>query len=273
MAGFFIVKFYQYIQILSIDVVAGACITSLFISEVLSINVSYKGILCLAICVWLIYTVDHIRDGKRTEKPSSKRHQFHKRYAKLLLYIVGVISVLGVFLLPTLHPKLLIYGVILLLAVGVYFTLISFTPLKNFKEPMVALLYTFGVLACPLSVDLGQNRLTLIAVGSFIFFAALINLLFLSLKEFEQDIIDGHASMVVKLGKGNAYRLLLLILILNVFPIIYLVTINQLFLLVFGLMELVLALLTVYSKRFNNEFTYRFLGDAVFVIPIVYFLV
>jgi hypothetical protein len=51
---------WELIKNLSLDVTAGAVISSLFVGKVFKVQLSLNMIFGLGIAIWLIYTVDHL---------------------------------------------------------------------------------------------------------------------------------------------------------------------------------------------------------------------
>ena len=66
-------KAYRLINILSIDVVAGAVCSALFFARLLQVSLLPYGIISLALTVWIIYTADHLLDAKRVEGVATTR--------------------------------------------------------------------------------------------------------------------------------------------------------------------------------------------------------
>ena len=58
-------RFYQYINILSLDIAAGAVISAVFFAQIFNVQIKPYGLLALGLTVWIIYTVDHLRDAKK----------------------------------------------------------------------------------------------------------------------------------------------------------------------------------------------------------------
>src|SRR6476659_9916470 len=91
-------RYYKLANILSLDVVAGAVICSIFFSQVFNTVIRVSGIISLALSVWIIYTVDHLLDARRiTRQASTVRHRFHQKnqkilYSVLLLAFLVVVS-------------------------------------------------------------------------------------------------------------------------------------------------------------------------------------
>jgi hypothetical protein len=70
-------------NILSLDVVAGAVAGALFFGEILQVQLSFSVLTALGLTVWIIYTLDHLRDAKQIlNVASTDRHRFHQEHFK-----------------------------------------------------------------------------------------------------------------------------------------------------------------------------------------------
>ena len=67
-----ILRLCQTLNILSIDIAAGAVICCAFFADILGVSVLPYGFITLGLTVWIIYTVDHLLDVWR-EKPNPLR--------------------------------------------------------------------------------------------------------------------------------------------------------------------------------------------------------
>jgi len=64
-------RIYQFINVLSLDVVAGAMVSALFFARIFKVQILPWGVLALGLTVWTIYTTDHLVDAKRVNIPLS----------------------------------------------------------------------------------------------------------------------------------------------------------------------------------------------------------
>ncbi|MDH5598881.1 MAG: hypothetical protein OEY34_07145, partial [Cyclobacteriaceae bacterium] len=144
-------KIYRWGQVFSLDIVLGACIMAWFLGETLFSPVNYYILSALGLCIWIIYTMDHMFDAQSTEFPILFwRHKVHQKYSRILGVIIGVLIMLGVIIIvPNLSYRVLLYGSILLVFVIVYLLLIKFGG-YFLKEIFAALLYTLGIVTGPL---------------------------------------------------------------------------------------------------------------------------
>jgi len=265
-------------KILSLDIVLGACVGTLFIANYLQIKLPLTGLFVLALTVWLIYTFDHLLDAQKiSHQAHTARHLFHqKHFFKLILcwVIVFVINFLMTFTLPL---TTIIWGVILIGIVVVYFIITNvFKKSYAFlKEPMAALIYTSGVFLGPISVykEILSNEVYVLFCQYTL--VAMINLMVFSTFDKNIDDIDGHPSLIKFLGRGHSTKLIWS------FGIIFmLITISGLYFYhdykpfvimqsILILMTLTLLFILVRKSFFEENERYRLFGDAVFLYPII----
>lgn len=92
----FLIKLYQRITWLSIDVVLGAMSGMLFFSRALRIELDWQEYALLGMAVWCIYTADHLMDARKLSSVHREdRHHFHLIYQKPLLVMLGIVGVFG----------------------------------------------------------------------------------------------------------------------------------------------------------------------------------
>src|SRR5688572_15677356 len=102
---------YQYVNILSLDVVAGAVICSLFFARIFNLMVSQYGLAALALTVWIIYTIDHLRDAKTIRKvASTDRHRFHQKYFGHILITLCLVAAVDFVIILFVPQKVLLLG-------------------------------------------------------------------------------------------------------------------------------------------------------------------
>ena len=86
-----IISVYRLLNILSIDVAAGAVICALFFARLFEVQIKPYGLISLGLTVWIIYTADHLLDGIKTHhRAATKRHQFHQYHFKVLCVVMIV---------------------------------------------------------------------------------------------------------------------------------------------------------------------------------------
>lgn len=266
---------YKVLQLLSIDVVLGACATSFLVAQVLGIILPLIIYISLGGSVWLTYTIDHLLDANtNTKEVVTPRHSFHKKYFKELIYIwLLVFMATGVFSLFYLPIQTIYFGIIAVALVIIHLVLVKLLGSKVSvyiqKELGIALTYSLGVLVGPLSLmSEFPNYLYLVVLQ--VFTLAFINLIEFSYFEVDADTKQGQTSLVHNIGKGNVSRLIRLLVcfgaVLNVISYLYFQEYYVLQL-VLSVMYLVLLFILLKKDYFAQDERYRLWGDMVFIFP------
>src|SRR5688572_12452621 len=182
----FLNHLYQYANILSLDVVAGAVISSLFFARLLHATVPAPVLAMLAFTVWIIYTLDHLRDARTIPGiASTDRHRFHQKHFRVIAATLAIVTVADLALIWFVSKDIIRAGAMLATVVIAYLVLQRY--LKFLKEIFVACLYTAGILLPSLvntSSDISSFH-HLVFVKFFI--TALMNLLLFSLFDHHKD--------------------------------------------------------------------------------------
>lgn len=259
---------YQYINILSIDVVIGAIISSLFFGRLLNHQLSNVVLIALGLTVWMIYTVDHLRDARNIKGvASTDRHRFHQRYFKKIVWVLLAVIVVDVVAISLLPPDVVIAGFILGFAVLLYLMLQR--SLKFMKEFFVAVLYTAGVLMPSVSdLDDGLLIVHYITIAQFAI-TALMNLLLFSLFDHEVDRSDRQHSFVTWFGPRLTSTTIFLLGVLNIVSGIWMWTVDVRVAVVFIAMNMMLLGILFLKHHLVHNNYYRIMGDAVFFIPVI----
>jgi 4-hydroxybenzoate polyprenyltransferase len=269
-----ILELYKFINILSLDVAAGAVICASFFARVMNIEILPQGLISLGLTVWIIYTADHLLDAKKLkQEASTRRHRFHQQHFKILLLLLVAAVFLDVTQIYFIRSIVFVAGLSLAFFVGIYFLIQQ--RIGSFKELLGTLLYTGGVLLVPLSIkhQLSSSVILLIIQFSIIVW---INLLLFSWIDKPRDEKDKHHSFATTFGFIVTRRILLLLFsIAAVLIVVQLVMfpINTLAAWILSLMTMFLLLIFLKKDFFEAEDRYRLLGDAVFLLPIIYILI
>jgi len=261
---------YSRLNVLSLDVAAGAVCSSLFFAKLLDVNILPYGLLSLAMSVWIIYTIDHLLDAKKIVAPAStERHRFHQRNFKALCWIVSLAVVINVVVIMFVRPAVLKGGVILIICCGLY--LLAHRFVRFPKELLVAVLYTAGVILPSLSVTTRPvDQLPFVAIVQFML-TALLNLIIFSWYDRHRDKADGSSSIVLLLGETKSMFLIRIIPLVNIalsvfgnefFPVVIIVAMN-----------LILVFVFIGRSVLLKDDRFRLIGDAVFLLPLLYYLI
>lgn len=141
----YFLRSYRWFQLLSLDVVLGAVgwhLTFLRFPEG-EHRAIFTSPVVLALSIWIIYVIDRLLDTYRGQR-SSARHQFHYDYQFNLvlgIFAAGSIAFCLVFFLPTPVIQL---GIVLFLAVLVYFLIIHRWNKRSYRLKQWAIPLAFG---------------------------------------------------------------------------------------------------------------------------------
>lgn len=205
---------YEKINLLSLDVVAGACSGMYFFADLMKVDLSWKIYLLLALAVWCIYTFDHLLDAKKVERPAlSQRHRFHQNHFKFLMVLMLIAIITGLILAFLFLPSIKMLGSGLALALVIMLTMtflrIAGKKMAAVKEFSTAFFYVAGLVLVPiLNLDHAFSSANWAFFLGAYFLLAWFNLVFLSYSDGAQDLAEGQASISTVLGMKETRKLL-----------------------------------------------------------------
>ncbi|HEY5824353.1 MAG TPA: hypothetical protein VIT44_08310 [Cyclobacteriaceae bacterium] len=256
------------VNTLSLDVAGGAVICATFFADLFQVNVLPQGLAALGLAVWIVYTADHLLDAKRlTDQASTFRHRFHQRHFKPLTVLLLVACLIEFILLFFLRKPIFYNGLWLGLGVVIYVMINRW--LSYFKEVAGALLYCGGVLLPTFSLKLQSfqvpDKLILLQFLLIVF----TNLVLFSWMDYENDVKDRHRSLITLLNKEWG-RIIIWFLFVAFFALnAFTIATHGKSTILFFVMELMLFLIFLFPSYFKNEERFRFIGDAIFFLPII----
>jgi hypothetical protein len=266
------VRYYHYLNLLSIDVALGAVVSAAFFGRILHVPILPQGFVLLGIVVWLIYTADHLLDAwSMKEAAISKRHRFHQKHFMAITLSALVAGGIALVLIFMIRVQLITTGIIFGAFVVIYLLINRW--LKYFKELAGSLLYTGGVLLPAWSVHvqpLSGMQSLLIGVFTLI---VLTNMLIFARFSMKEDEVNQQKSLATILGVRAMNTLITIVIAICSLLIVYTaLTGISIDLLVLLVMEA--CLVVVFGlKYFRENDRYRIYGDAIFLLPIVLFIV
>ena len=268
----FLTRVYHYINILSLDVAAGAVVGALFFSEIFGVAISSYTLAVLAITVWIIYTVDHLRDAMVIPTPASTpRHSFHQTNFRILnICVLTLLFIDAIIIYSFVSVEVILYGSCLGLLVLSY--LVFQRRCKFLKEFFVACLYTGGIVLPSVALhgwDIAP--LTFILTAQFCI-TALVNLLLFSLIDFEQDREHAQSSFVTRFGRQSTRIAIWTLTSINICTSVFVFMSEPRHATIFILMNIVLLAILVFEKYAKANTYYRIIGDAIFFIPLLFML-
>jgi hypothetical protein len=271
------IKFFKTLHFLSLDVVAGAVISSwMFWKLPDSKNLPDLATLAILGCsTWLIYILDRLFDNFKTiDQSFSPRHQFHSEHQYYLQLLIILLALLALVLLFFIPQKVLVFGCLLLLLLGLYFYLLQIksqnADYQYFKEIFTAILYSFSVLGSAYCVRESISFAELMLGFNFFLLTHQSILTFSIFELIEQPKTKNFAQ---KIGFSKSQSIVFLI----VFWCFIWLIISQLYFhqryiqAVFGvefLMSFLTCLLLFFKRFFIQKERYRWLGELVFSIPL-----
>lgn len=205
-------------HILSLDVVAGACCMSAALAWKMQVTLPWQGLVLLGNAVWIIYTADHLFDAFfHRGNVSSLRRAFHIQYRRALLVLLIAALAAESTLLIHLHAPVWKMAFpaagITLIYLALNWVLQRRGQRFYIKEIMIAAGYCAGVLALPLAHDMLPDKMVRYAIpASFIFLAALANVLLIALYGEQADEREKQSSARQWIGRRGLKTIILVIL-------------------------------------------------------------
>ena len=267
----FLFSFYRIVNTLSLDVALGAMICSVFFAKIFHANVFPQAIAALGMAVWIIYTTDHLIDAKKLSHPASTfRHQFHQQHFRLLSITLVIAICLGFTLILFIRKQLFLNGILFASFTFLYILINRW--LLYLKELTGAVLYCGGVLLPSISAHQKIFSLVDYLIMTQFFLLALINLILFSCMDRERDQQDSHNSIILKIGRDKSEYILRILFVFLFCLIVFTFSSIQFVSLIFLSMAVILLSIFLKPKYFRDEYSFRFIGDAIFFFPITYII-
>ncbi len=263
-------KIIAFVQNLSLDITAGAVISSFYIAQVFGVEMTFQIGIGLGIAIWLIYTADHLWDAYRVKGIAiNPRHAFHQKYFRQILVLAGLLFAVGVYNTFHLPRPTIELGLGLVALTGLYFLYLRLSRLHRQKESFAAFVYVAGIFIGPLSLLETWDWLYLVLFVQF-FLLAYINLMLFPLFEMEEDNKQGMASIAINRGTKPTKKRIGIALIINELIIVICIGFGfndskvQFMILAMSLSLLLLIQAPPFLKKYN---LYRIIGDGIFFLP------
>lgn len=271
----YFLRAYRLLNILSLDIVAGAIICAVFFARIFEVVVLPYGFISLGLTVWVIYTADHLLDaGKLHTTASTTRHRFHQQHFDALLVAALIAAVIDGLQLFYIRKSVFVGGIVLAVVVVVYFFIQR--RLIFLKESFGAILYAGGVLLIPVSLRQAGFSIMHGMFALQFFLIALTNLLLFSWFDYAPDQRDNHNSFARSFGEKETRLVIRVILVVNaVMTVIQVIAfpVSILAEAVLTGMNIVLFVIFMNKPYFERDDRYRLVGDAIFLLPLFYILI
>jgi len=267
-------KFYRLLNILSVDVALGAVCCAAWFAVLFEVTLRPYALVSLGLTVWIIYTVDHLLDARKVfGTASTNRHRFHQKNFTILLTSLAIAIALDLLVVFFVRKEVFNSGIVLSGVMLIYFLFQHH--LRHFKEFVIAILFSCGVLLPAWSLSQASAEPGVILIISQFLLTALLNLLLFSWYDHDNDIKDNRESFVTLVGERTSNKIILFLFILN--AVLMLATllysrelISQEFIIFF--MNFILVIVFAQRKQFEVNDRFRLVGDCIFLFPALYFL-
>jgi 4-hydroxybenzoate polyprenyltransferase len=264
---------YRIINTLSIDISLGAVVVAYFFCLVFDISPDRVILLILGLSVWMIYTIDHLLDAKKiTNKAATFRHHFHQQYFSQLVWSTIVLGMTTAVLVVYYLDLKLIYAGALVAVLSIVY-LLSQRYLSFLKESIGAILYTVGVLvpvAAQATFSLSNGKVSLVMQ---FFLVVLMNLILFSHFDKSKDEFHGQHSIATSFGVHTTNRLVWILFLFSTVMggvNIFIISEFRTAAIIILSMGLLLAIIQLRQQYFANHDRFRYVGDAIFFVPLVY---
>jgi len=255
---------FQLLQILSIDVVLGAVVMLHFFSTYFGAEPSIDVYFVLGASVWLVYTIDHLRDAVKAPNSTRVRYRFHNKYQQILKCLILIVLIAIVYRLCFIDHSILIGGSTLAFLSGIYLLLQKHLAGLGLKELYIALIYTGGILLVPFVLV----QIFSIPVFLLLFLLSFSNLILFSRLEKEEDIKDRVISIATILEGKRLESVILICISLGL--LIVSLSSRDLMTLYFTLAFVIYAILLFRASFLRKRNLYRLIGDGVFLFPVFF---
>ncbi|SOE23433.1 hypothetical protein SAMN06298216_3822 [Spirosomataceae bacterium TFI 002] len=267
---------FQKINNLSLNVVFGAMLCGWMFMRLPNgaADFDFYTIPLLGLATWAIYLLDRLLDIRIYPPEFSERHHFHFTNKRTLFVLLVILVVAGIVLCFFVDKKVLLYGICLSIGIGVYlFLLNSFLKkdhLQWVKEPSTAVFYTLAVVGVAF-VTLPNIYLSSWILAFLFFLVVSQNLLLFSYFEFLQK--PDNKNTVSYFGQKSSMKMIRWIGIAVLFFVIFFFTgewnYNSKVAFLILLMSLILSFLPAKAQFFLQNERYRWIGDGVFLLPVI----
>lgn len=236
-------------------------------------EISKPSVIILGITVWVIYVLDRLLDNQKGNLIFTERHLFHQSNQRILWFCVMICTCICAGLLFLIPFVIIEFGIVIALLTGFYLLAVnqisSENAFQHYKEHLTAFVYTAAVWG---TASLHHFDFSTVFLGLIFMLIAFQNLLLFSF--FELENYPKTNNLAKFLGKKSSkyiiFGIFLTIIILGSFSFVIL-TQNYQFkvLLVEISMSFSLFLITRFQAFTLQSERYRWLGDGIFLLPLL----
>jgi 4-hydroxybenzoate polyprenyltransferase len=260
------------LQYLSIDVVLGSVGSSILSMKVLNANLPACYWLILPLCVWIIYTSDHLLDSlKIKRKLKMDRHYFHLLHKRTIFLFLILAIVFTMVLIYYLEKYMILFGLSISILIFAYIFsnhyikhIFKFFP----REIIIAIGYIAGTWGIPL-----LSKYPLINLSNLLYlfdhFLIIISIpLIYSIYEHGEDFIDGFISFSIIYGIKVTQILVFFFLTISFLLSLFLfMWYNIKISLIITFMSINLIAVVIFRNKLSYNERYRTLSDTLSFLP------
>jgi hypothetical protein len=265
-------------HLLNLDVVFGAMICNIMFWKLPSGDgiVSKTSIIILGLSVWIIYVLDRLLDNQKNALIFTERHFFHQTNQKILWLFVIICIFVGAVLLFFIPFNIIKFGIVICLITGLYLLIVnkvsSEDSFQHYKELLTAFVYTAAVWGTAI---LEKFNVVSLFLGLIFLFITFQNLLLFSYFELENFPETNNLAKFFgkKSSKYIIFGIFLFIIVLGGFSFVILENSYQYRILIIEIfMSFSLILITYFQKFTLQHDRFRWLGDGIFLLPLLIIL-
>ncbi len=267
------------LQHLSIDVVIGSVGMGVLATQLLNTEAPLIWWFILPLCVWIMYTLDHLLDAANSKKePTIPRHLFHQQHTKTLIYWVIGLGIAALILTIIFLPiQIILGGGILTATILLYFLSLRMLPEKFRKwipkEMVIACIYVGGIFFVPWWFSIGSPAAETHWIMVIILLLVWSEGVMAAWFDRDNDLRDGHHSFVTLAGKSLSKKIVTGVLSVT-FAGLILISIRSQAIEISSSSMILLAinsgvLIIIWGdKYFEKNSRYRSWGELLFVLPV-----
>ncbi|WP_339814932.1 hypothetical protein [uncultured Imperialibacter sp.] len=257
----------------SLEVALGAVVMSMVVASTCGAYVPGSVYVSLFLAVWFIYILDRLFDARKIPTSASNpRHHFYQEHFSQLLTVLVIVGCVGLGSLVYLPAPVLLYGVLVMGSCLLYLLWVFLSTRSLPKEVVVAALYTAGISLAPRALASSGVGPVDLLIFMVIFLIAFINLILFSRQERQYDMADSQESFITRWKPEKIGLLLRAAFTMAIIGIAGFSWFSDSLLALQGLLMLMLGVLWILYQRmadFETSFTYRLIGDGIFLMPIL----
>ncbi|WP_341224615.1 hypothetical protein [uncultured Arcticibacterium sp.] len=272
-------KILEYFNLLSLNVVLGAVLSSYMFWQLPdgSGTPDIPSLILLGLTTWIIYILDRLLDIKVYPENPSTRHKFHAEHQYNLSVLLVVLSIIAAVLCFFIPRTVFYYGCVLSVGLVMYFFVLNKflknTKMQWLKEPTTAICYCLAVIGIAYVQHSSINLSGWFLAFMFFIIASQNLLVFSYFESFSKKASDNTVDFF---GQKTTVRIIRILGFIVLFLAIFFFSNGWDYIhkagLLLAIMSQILSFMPAKQAFFLQQDRYRWVGDGVFILPIVMLL-